>query len=108
MVNFMFSDEDQDLSNFGRDDFFNDGGSAISAWGIDRRMTEHLHAQGIRTVWDLAQADACSARRRSRGAGLGYVPGIDEPELYNAARSVVGSLLRRHGGTVFRRRRVLQ
>ncbi|WQN26597.1 hypothetical protein ULE26_15320 [Stutzerimonas stutzeri] len=33
MVNFMFSDEDQDLSNFGlvaRDDYFNDGGSSFS------------------------------------------------------------------------------
>jgi len=33
MVNFMFSDEGQDLSNFGlvsRDDFFNDGGSSTS------------------------------------------------------------------------------
>lgn len=33
MVNFMFSDEDQDLRDFGRvarDDFFNDGGSSTS------------------------------------------------------------------------------
>ncbi|WP_435609737.1 hypothetical protein [Pseudomonas knackmussii] len=33
MVNFMFSDEDQDLSDFGRvarDDFFNDSGSSTS------------------------------------------------------------------------------
>lgn len=33
MVNFMFSDEDQELSNFGlvaRDDFLNDGGSSVS------------------------------------------------------------------------------
>ena len=33
MVNFMFSDEDQDPSNFGRvarDDFFNDGGNSTS------------------------------------------------------------------------------
>jgi len=33
MVNTMFSDEDQDLSNFGlvaRDDYFNDGGSSVS------------------------------------------------------------------------------
>nr|WP_090438982.1 hypothetical protein [Pseudomonas benzenivorans] len=33
MLNFMFSDEDQDLSEFGRiarDDFFNDDGSATS------------------------------------------------------------------------------
>lgn len=33
MVNFMFSEEDQDLSEFGciaRDDFFNDGGSSTN------------------------------------------------------------------------------
>ena len=33
MVNFMFSDEDQDLSDFGRvarDDFFNDGGGSVT------------------------------------------------------------------------------
>ncbi len=33
MVNFMFSDESQDLSDFGlvaRDDLFNDGGSSTS------------------------------------------------------------------------------
>ncbi|MFU4621829.1 hypothetical protein ACM705_14925 [Pseudomonas aeruginosa] len=33
MVNFMFSDEDQDLSDFGRvarDDLFNDGGNSTS------------------------------------------------------------------------------
>lgn len=33
MVNFMFSDEDQEFSDFGRvarDDFFNDGGNSTS------------------------------------------------------------------------------
>ena len=30
MVNFMFTDENQDLNDFGRDDFFNDSGSSAT------------------------------------------------------------------------------
>ncbi|EMY8116539.1 translesion error-prone DNA polymerase V subunit UmuC [Pseudomonas aeruginosa] len=33
-------------------------------WGIGRRMTEHLNAQGIKTAWDLAQADAWTLRKQ--------------------------------------------
>lgn len=33
-------------------------------WGIGRRMTEHLNGMGIRTAWDLAQADAWTLRKQ--------------------------------------------
>lgn len=33
-------------------------------WGIGRRMTEHLSTMGIRTAWDLAQADAWTLRTK--------------------------------------------
>ncbi|MCT4932846.1 DUF4113 domain-containing protein, partial [Pseudomonas aeruginosa] len=33
-------------------------------WGIGRRMTEHLSMMGIRTAWDLAQADAWTLRTK--------------------------------------------
>ncbi|WP_435605901.1 Y-family DNA polymerase [Pseudomonas knackmussii] len=33
-------------------------------WGIGRRMKEHLNAQGIKTAWDLAQADAWTLRKQ--------------------------------------------
>lgn len=33
-------------------------------WGIGRRMTEHLNRMGIRTAWDLAQADAWTLRKQ--------------------------------------------
>lgn len=33
-------------------------------WGIGRRMTEHLHAMGIKTAWDLACADPATLRSR--------------------------------------------
>ena len=33
-------------------------------WGIGRRMTEHLNSMGIRSAWDLAQADAWTLRKQ--------------------------------------------
>lgn len=33
-------------------------------WGIGRKMTEHLAEMGIRTAWDLTQADAWTLRKR--------------------------------------------
>jgi len=33
-------------------------------WGIGRRMTEHLNGMGIRSAWDLAQADAWTLRKQ--------------------------------------------
>jgi len=33
-------------------------------WGIGRRMTEHLTTTGIKTAWDLAQADAATLRKQ--------------------------------------------
>jgi len=33
-------------------------------WGIGRRMTEHLHSMGIRSAWDLANADAWTLRKQ--------------------------------------------
>ncbi|WP_160286556.1 Y-family DNA polymerase [Pseudomonas knackmussii] len=33
-------------------------------WGVGRRMKEHLNAQGIKTAWDLAQADAWTLRKQ--------------------------------------------
>ena len=33
-------------------------------WGVGRRMNEHLTAMGIKTAWDLAQADAWSLRKQ--------------------------------------------
>ncbi|MNZ66186.1 DNA polymerase V subunit UmuC [compost metagenome] len=33
-------------------------------WGIGHRMTEHLAELGIRTAWDLAQADAWTLRKK--------------------------------------------
>ncbi|CDF82680.1 Protein umuC [Pseudomonas knackmussii B13] len=33
-------------------------------WGVGRRMKEHLNAQGIKTAWDLAQADAWMLRKQ--------------------------------------------
>lgn len=33
-------------------------------WGIGRRLTAHLTAMGIKTAWDLAQADAATIRKR--------------------------------------------
>jgi len=33
-------------------------------WGIGRKLTEHLAAMGIRTAWDLAQADPWTIRKR--------------------------------------------
>lgn len=33
-------------------------------WGIGRRMTEHLQGMGIKTAWDLAQADAWTLRKQ--------------------------------------------
>ena len=33
-------------------------------WGIGRRMTEHLQAMGIKTAWELAQADAWTLRKK--------------------------------------------
>lgn len=33
-------------------------------WGVGRRMTEHLNGMGIRTAWDLAQADAWTLRKQ--------------------------------------------
>jgi DNA polymerase V len=33
-------------------------------WGVGRRLTERLQAQGIRTAWDLAQADAWTIRKQ--------------------------------------------
>jgi len=33
-------------------------------WGIGRRMTEHLNGIGIRSAWDLAQADAWTLRKQ--------------------------------------------
>ncbi|MDT4823159.1 Protein UmuC [compost metagenome] len=33
-------------------------------WGIGRRMTEHLNCMGIKTAWDLAQADAWTLRTK--------------------------------------------
>ncbi|RTR58810.1 translesion error-prone DNA polymerase V subunit UmuC [Pseudomonas aeruginosa] len=33
-------------------------------WGIGKRMTEHLKGQGIRSAWDLAQADAWTLRKQ--------------------------------------------
>lgn len=33
-------------------------------WGVGRRLTERLQAQGIRTAWDLAQADAWTLRQQ--------------------------------------------
>ncbi|GGD01749.1 translesion error-prone DNA polymerase V subunit UmuC [Halopseudomonas salina] len=33
-------------------------------WGVGRRMNEHLTAMGIKTAWDLAQADAWLLRKQ--------------------------------------------
>ena len=33
-------------------------------WGVGRRMTAHLTSMGIKTAWDLAQADAWSLRKQ--------------------------------------------
>ncbi|HHK0531403.1 TPA: Y-family DNA polymerase [Pseudomonas aeruginosa] len=33
-------------------------------WGIGKRMTEQLKGQGIRSAWDLAQADAWTLRKQ--------------------------------------------
>ncbi len=33
-------------------------------WGVGRRMTEHLQKMGIRTAYDLAQADAWTLRKQ--------------------------------------------
>lgn len=33
-------------------------------WGIGRRLTVHLNTMGIKTAWDLAQADAWSLRKQ--------------------------------------------
>lgn len=33
-------------------------------WGVGRRMNEHLTAMGVKTAWDLAQADAQTLRRK--------------------------------------------
>jgi len=33
-------------------------------WGVGRRMNEHLTAMGIKTAWDLAQADAWMLRKQ--------------------------------------------
>lgn len=33
-------------------------------WGVGRRMKEHLAVAGIKTAWDLAQADAWTFRKR--------------------------------------------
>ena len=33
-------------------------------WGVGRRMNEHLTAMGIKTAWDLAQADAWTLRKQ--------------------------------------------
>lgn len=33
-------------------------------WGVGRRMTEHLIHMGIKTAWDLAQADPWTLRKR--------------------------------------------
>lgn len=33
-------------------------------WGVGRRMHEHLTAMGIKTAWDLAQADAWTLRKQ--------------------------------------------
>ena len=33
-------------------------------WGVGRRMNDHLTAMGIKTAWDLAQADAQTLRRK--------------------------------------------
>lgn len=38
--------------------------SVSDVWGVGRRMTEHLNAQGIKTAWDLAQADAWTLRKQ--------------------------------------------
>ncbi|RCN12911.1 DNA polymerase V subunit UmuC [Pseudomonas aeruginosa] len=37
---------------------------ACDVWGVGRRMTEHLNAQGIKTAWDLAQSDAWTLRKQ--------------------------------------------
>lgn len=33
-------------------------------WGVGRRMNEHLTGMGIKTAWDLAQADAWTLRKQ--------------------------------------------
>src|SRR5690554_580908 len=33
-------------------------------WGVGRRIKEHLAVAGIKTAWDLAQADAWTLRKR--------------------------------------------
>ncbi|SDH49868.1 Y-family DNA polymerase [Pseudomonas panipatensis] len=33
-------------------------------WGIGRRMQEHLNVQGVKTAWDLAQADSWTLRKQ--------------------------------------------
>lgn len=33
-------------------------------WGVGRRMNEHLTSMGIKTAWDLAQADAWTLRKQ--------------------------------------------
>ncbi len=33
-------------------------------WGVGRRMNEHLTTMGIKTAWDLAQADAWTLRKQ--------------------------------------------
>lgn len=38
--------------------------SVSDVWGIGRRMTEHLNRMGIRSAWDLANADAWTLRKQ--------------------------------------------
>lgn len=38
--------------------------SVGEVWGVGRRLTEHLGGVGIRTAWDLAQADAWTLRKQ--------------------------------------------
>ncbi|MGE6659347.1 Y-family DNA polymerase [Pseudomonas sp. NPDC077408] len=38
--------------------------SVSDVWGIGRRMTEHLNSMGIRSAWDLANADAWTLRKQ--------------------------------------------
>lgn len=38
--------------------------SASDVWGVGRKMTAHLDAMGIKTAWDLSQADAWMLRKK--------------------------------------------
>lgn len=38
--------------------------AASDVWGVGRKMTAHLEAMGIKTAWDLAQADAWMLRKK--------------------------------------------